>query len=62
MEERALELIEMFENQQLLSLAIKYATRLDKRRLAEKLSILSAKDDEEVNNENVLHLVLTSYF
>ncbi|KAK9692495.1 Minichromosome loss protein, Mcl1, middle region [Popillia japonica] len=42
---RALELIEMLENPQILSLALKYAAKLDKRRMVEKLTELASKVD-----------------
>ncbi|GJQ71634.1 hypothetical protein Trydic_g11333 [Trypoxylus dichotomus] len=49
---RALELIELLENQQILSLALKYATKLDKRRLAEKLIELMSKSEFHSENSN----------
>lgn len=49
-----MELIDLLENQQILSLALKYATKLDKKRLAEKL------DNLIINSQNNLGQVVNS--
>lgn len=50
LDERALELMEILLNPQIITLALKYATKLDKRRLAEKLTELLSKVSEETED------------
>lgn len=47
MDERALELMEILANPQILALGLKYATKLERRRLAEKLMNLAQQISEE---------------
>lgn len=52
LDQRALELIEMIANPQLITLATKYAVKLNRQRLAEKLNdlALSLQESESDNN------------
>ncbi|XP_057657701.1 WD repeat and HMG-box DNA-binding protein 1 [Diorhabda carinulata] len=50
LDERALELMEIVLNPQIISLALKYASKLDKKRLAEKLTNLLTKITRESEN------------
>lgn len=47
LDERALELMEILSNPQIITLALKYATKLERKRLAEKLMNLAMAVSEE---------------
>ncbi|XP_060519101.1 WD repeat and HMG-box DNA-binding protein 1 [Cylas formicarius] len=53
LDQRAFEFMEIIGNPQILNLGLKYATRLDKRRLAEKLTELAAKLINEEDETDV---------
>lgn len=59
METRAKELIEMIASPQLLPHAVKYASKIGRMHLAEKLSELLPQLEEEVYNN--IHLLLFKY-
>ena len=51
--------MELVNNPQIVSLGLKYATRLNKRRLAEKLTELASKLQEEESETDCLSAVTT---
>lgn len=61
MDERALELMEILANPQILTLGLKYATKLDRRRLAEKLMILAQQISEESDDLGVSVCIYICY-
>lgn len=65
MDHRALELMELLSNPHLLTLAIKYASKLDKKRLSEKLIELATKikgDSNDCNGSTTNTLVKKIFF
>ncbi|KAG5888708.1 hypothetical protein JTB14_035773 [Gonioctena quinquepunctata] len=59
LDERALELMEFLSNPQLIALSLKYASKLDKRRLVEKLTDLAARITDENEDLGVKELPIT---
>ncbi|XP_022906813.2 WD repeat and HMG-box DNA-binding protein 1 [Onthophagus taurus] len=51
LDQRAFELIELVQNKQVTNLAVKYATKLERKRLLEKLIELQAKLESETGDE-----------
>lgn len=51
MDQRAFEVMDILSNQQILNLALKYTTKLNKRRLAEKLMELASRLQEESHED-----------
>ncbi|KAJ8931896.1 hypothetical protein NQ314_015165 [Rhamnusium bicolor] len=53
LDQRALEVMEILANPQILTLGLKYASKLDKRRLVEKLMDLATKLADETDDLGV---------